>query len=241
VAASRGWEGELLSISPQLAGLRLCLNQGVALDGLPVNRELYWKGRAVNGNSAVDGSVAGQVQPLSGSERRNVNEAPYTALRNTEIPAELQEAARAKIQEIMTARAKGCPYRPLREWNRFCDRPLLDGSNFCFWHTQDKAKYEPKVMEKYFGDSRTLRQAVEKEVAQGASLSGAYLSEAPLGGNWFEPGANLAGAHLDFANLSGTHLSYGSLKGAVLVGCNLESAYLSEVDLQGANFSFENL
>lgn len=156
---------------------------------------------------------------------------------NLDIPKEIQEALRAKMQEFKDAKATGCPYRPFSKQVDFCNRPLLEGSNLCFWHTPNTAKYDPQVMKKYFGDSRTLKEAIEKEVAGGASLAGAYLVNAAIGGNWFERGVNLSGARLEFANLSGAHVSYASLKGASVVGAKLENTYLSDADIRDANFS----
>jgi hypothetical protein len=72
---------------------------------------------------------------------------------------------------------------------------------------------------------------IEAEVKSGCSLSGAYLEEASLHGNWFNTGADLSGADLRLANLRGVRLSYGRLRGANLAFANLEHASLGDVDL----------
>jgi hypothetical protein len=131
-----------------------------------------------------------------------------------------------------------CCYGYVFEADTYCCRPLLEGSQFCFWHTCSAEKYEPSNMRRYFGDDRDLKQAVEREAP---GLSGAYLRNAVIGGDWFHRGANLSGADLRLVDLQGAHLSYGSLNGANLALANLESAFLSDVDVRNAIFTNANL
>src|SRR5438132_3589031 len=64
----------------------------------------------------------------------------------------------------------GCHHR--YTFGQYCGRPQLSESNFCFWHHRDKAKYSPEVIATYFGDGASLKDAIEREVAAGNSLSG---------------------------------------------------------------------
>jgi hypothetical protein len=158
-----------------------------------------------------------------------------------EIPVQVRQALEAKLRELPSPPENACRYQSPADVARFCGRALLKGSQYCFWHTPSTEKYKAELMQEHFGDTRTLKEAVEREVAGGGSLAGAYLREAAIGGNWFVRGANLAGADLRFANLSHAHLSYGSLKGANLACADLESTYLSDVDMREANFTHASL
>lgn len=129
----------------------------------------------------------------------------------------------------------GCHHRYI--FGQYCGRTQLSESKFCFWHHRDKAKYFPEVITTYFGEGASLKDAIEREVAGGNSLSDAYLEDAAIGGNWFQRGADLSNADLRGANLRGMHLSYGSLRNVNLALANLEDAYLSEVVLDGATFT----
>jgi Pentapeptide repeats (9 copies) len=120
----------------------------------------------------------------------------------------------------------------------YCCRPILEGSQFCFWHTRNTEKYAPAVMQAYFGDNRDLKQAVEQEKR---ALSGAFLRNAAIGGNMLSRGTDLSGADLRAADLQDAHLSYGSLNGANLAMANLDSAFLSDVDIRNAIFRNANL
>jgi hypothetical protein len=116
---------------------------------------------------------------------------------------------------------------------QFCNRPAIAPGSLCFWHLPSEAKYDIEVLSNYFGPDVTLEKALEDETKSGSSLSGAYLKNAPLGGNEYKRGVNLSGADMRAANLSGAFLSYGCLRGANLAFANLESAYLGDVDLRG--------
>ncbi|GEM_PF-7125963 len=131
-----------------------------------------------------------------------------------------------------------------RHWldTKYCGRELLDGHDMCFFHAPDPEKYRVAAVERYFGESMTLIRALEKEIAEGRSLWGAWLRDAPLHGNFLnQTGANFSKADLRFADLSGAHLSYGSLNSAQLAMADLEKAYLSDVDLRNAVFTGANL
>jgi hypothetical protein len=120
----------------------------------------------------------------------------------------------------------------------YCCRPILEGSQFCFWHTRNTEKYASAIMQVYFGDDRDLKQAVEQEKR---ALSGAFLRNAAIGGNMLSRGADLSGADLRAADLRDAHLSYGSLNGANLAMANLDSAFLSDVDIRHVIFTLANL
>ena len=75
-----------------------------------------------------------------------------------------------------------------------------------------------------------LINGVEYEIAPGADLSGANLSDADLSGASLS-GANLRRANLRAADLSGANLSRAYLGGANLSGANLSDAYLGGADL----------
>ena len=87
----------------------------------------------------------------------------------------------------------------------------------------------------YSCEAATLREAVEKAVAEGVSLSGANLSGADL------YGADLYGANLSWANLEGANLSGANLEGTIMEGANLKWANLYGVNLKWANLSGVNL
>jgi hypothetical protein len=111
------------------------------------------------------------------------------------------------VGELPDAPLGVCPKYLLHKGN-YCGRKIFEGSDYCYWHTQSRDKYLPESIASYFGESFTLSQALEKEVADGRSLESAYLVGAPLGGNWFVPGCNLTHGKFHRANLSGAHLSY---------------------------------
>ena len=160
-----------------------------------------------------------------------------------EIPKEIQDQILEEVLRKLNAKPKACPYQPfsMSTQVQFCDRPLLEGSKYCLWHTPNTAKYDPKVMERYFGDSRTLKEAVEKEASADLSLLGVYLVDAEIRGDMFRKGINVPGARFDFGNLTGARLSCACLKGASFVGTKLENAYLSDADIRDANFLHANL
>jgi uncharacterized protein YjbI with pentapeptide repeats len=85
-------------------------------------------------------------------------------------------------------------------------------------------------------DAQTLRDAVLAAIAQGANLSGAYLSRANLSGADLS-GAYLSRADLSRADLSGAYLSRANLSRADLSGADLSRADLSRADLSGAYLS----
>lgn len=130
---------------------------------------------------------------------------------------------------------------PYLKHDSYCGRPLLDGDNMCYWHSQNLNKYKQEIINQYFKEEITLKEAIEIEVRNCNSLHGAYLPEASIGGNYFNKGANLSGAELRGANLTGAHLSYGSLKNANLIYANLESSFLGDVDISGACLTGANL
>ena len=74
-----------------------------------------------------------------------------------------------------------------------------------------------------------MRDALEKVVSAGASLSGADLRDADL------RGASLSGADLSAANLRDANLRAANLRGANLRDANLRDADLSGANLRGAN------
>lgn len=121
--------------------------------------------------------------------------------------------------------------------NEYCGRKKLKGADMCYWHARSKEKYKPEIIKEYFECSDNLKDVIEKEVAKGGTLEGAYLRGANIGGNLFERGANLKNANLCYADLSDVHLSYGTLENARLLYANLESTYLSAVELSNANFT----
>jgi hypothetical protein len=131
--------------------------------------------------------------------------------------------------------AVGCQHR--YAFGHYCGRSQLSESNFCFWHHRDRAKYSPEVIASYFGEGAYLKDAIEREIVAGNSLSDAYLEDAAIGGDWFQRGADLSNADLRGADLRGMHLSYGSLRNANLALANLEDAYLSDVVLDGTTFT----
>lgn len=138
--------------------------------------------------------------------------------------------------KLTTPPPGACPkYLLLRERN-YCGRKLLEGSDYCYWHTQSVDKYLPKSLQNYFGEGSTLGHILAKEVAEGRSLESAYLVCAPLGGNLLSPGCNLRGGQFQRANFSRAHLSYSDLEGANFSYANLESARLSNCRITGARF-----
>lgn len=130
----------------------------------------------------------------------------------------------------------GCVYRDLGA-DVSCGRPRFESAQHCYWHHETTDKYDPEVVAREFGAGTTLRSAIETEIKAGLSLKGVYLERAPLGGNWFERGADLSGGSLFGANLKGARLSYGSLRNARLEYANLEEAYLGDVDLSGCSLA----
>lgn len=134
---------------------------------------------------------------------------------------------------------KHCPHQHLLE--PFCNRPLLEGGQACFWHSGDRKKYDLAVMRGYFGDSRSLGEAIQTEIRSGASLCGAYLAGADLGGSFGGPRIDLSGGDLRNATLTEARLNFVSLRGARLQGANLEFASLSDADIVGALFHHANL
>lgn len=125
--------------------------------------------------------------------------------------------------------------------NEYCRRRGLDGADRCMWHHRSTKKYNQEVVTRYFGEPITFREAIEREVKSGASLSGSYLEAASLGGNWFRSGANLTGADLRGANLRTARLSYSVLQGADLSHADLEDAYLGDAVLDDANLTAAKL
>ena len=72
-------------------------------------------------------------------------------------------------------------------------------------------------------EAETLREAVEKAVAEGVSLEGADLFE-----------ADLSGAGLVKAKLHGANLAYANLEGATIWDADLSAASLFRANLTGA-------
>ena len=68
----------------------------------------------------------------------------------------------------------------------------------------------------YSCEAKTIKEAVEKAVKEGANLEGTNLRGANL------RGANLEGANLEGANLRGAYLGDADLRGAK----NIETAYM---------------
>ena len=93
---------------------------------------------------------------------------------------------------------------------------------------QIKNKYNDEVI--YETEAETIKEAVERAVKEGRSLSKANLSE-----------ANLSEADLSKANLSEADLSEAYLSKAYLSKANLSEADLSEADLSEADLSEANL
>jgi hypothetical protein len=92
----------------------------------------------------------------------------------------------------------------------------------------------------YRVEAASTKEAVEKLVAEGKSLSranlyGANLNDADLSG------ASLSGASLSGASLSGADLRGADLRGASLYGADLSGAILSGASLRGANLSRADL
>jgi hypothetical protein len=148
---------------------------------------------------------------------------------------------REDLNELMPSPPSGKCQHQAPYSLHYCGRDLLKNKTTCFWHSNDKDKYEPDVIYGYFGDSKSLKDAIEDEVAKKRSLAGVYLKGARVEGDWFRRGPNMAGADLRFANLSEAHLSYGSLNGANLGGANLEASYLGDVDIRNADLSDTNM
>jgi uncharacterized protein YjbI with pentapeptide repeats len=140
------------------------------------------------------------------------------------------------IGQLPTPPVGRCPKYLFLHDEGYCGRKLYEGSEYCYWHTESKDKYLPESIRKYFGERLTLGQALVKEIADGRSLQGAYLVEAPLGGNMLCPGCDLKGVKFPRANLSGAHLSYSNLEGVDFSFANLESARLSACRIGGARF-----
>ena len=119
----------------------------------------------------------------------------------------------------------------------YCGRKLYKGSEYCYWHTPSKDKYSPEGISCYFGESITLKGAIEKEVAEKHPLGLAYLVDAKIGGSSFKSGCNLRGGNFIQANFSGAGLSYSNLEETNFGLANLEHAYLSDCNIKGASFS----
>ena len=92
----------------------------------------------------------------------------------------------------------------------------------------------------YECEAASLREAVEKAVAEGADLRRAYLRRADLRGVNLS-GANLRGANLIDADLYGADLRSANLIGANLSGADLSGANLSGVDLRDADLTGADL
>ena len=100
------------------------------------------------------------------------------------------------------------------------------------------------------GEAESIKDAVEKAVANNiylvganldhANLVGASLVGARLGGASLV-GARLGGANLDHANLVGARLGGASLDHANLVGASLGGASLDHANLVGASLDGANL
>ncbi len=152
----------------------------------------------------------------------------------------VRESWRKKGLKIPEPSPNGCLHAYLVS-NNLCGRRQLEGSNFCLWHHRSTEKYQTDVVTRYFGEPLTFREAIEREVKSGASLSDAYLEEAPLQGSFLARGVDLRNADLRWANLRKAHLSYGTLQSANLTGANLEFAFLSNVDLEDAVLTSSSL
>ena len=84
------------------------------------------------------------------------------------------------------------------------------------------------------GEAESIKDAVEKAVANNIYLDHANLVGARLGGASLDH-ANLDGANLDHANLVGANLDHANLVGASLVGARLGGASLDHANLVGAS------
>src|SRR5436189_4591813 len=71
-----------------------------------------------------------------------------------------------------------CQVRLMLTTHEYCRRQLLSGSNYCYWHSEGTEKYKSDAVESYFGPGIDLKMAIQKEVAEGRSLEGAYLVNA---------------------------------------------------------------
>jgi hypothetical protein len=130
---------------------------------------------------------------------------------------------------------------PLSEIKRgtgpFCERKLVEGSNFCFWHLPDIEKYSAEALAKYFGREITLGKALEEEVAKHGSLENAFLQNAYLGGDFLKRGPCLRGAFFVNADLRGASMSESDLTDVIFVASDLTRAKLSSCVLTRVNFA----
>lgn len=122
-----------------------------------------------------------------------------------------------------------------------CGRKQVEGEKHCYWHLRNTEKYRPAFVATHFGPGVSLSQALEAEVKSGGTLTGFFLEEAPLHGDWFEKGANLSGAKLLGAQMRNMRLSYGSLRNARVVFSDCEGMYFSDVDLADCTLSGSRL
>ena len=118
----------------------------------------------------------------------------------------------------------------------FCQRKLFEGSAHCYWHTINIDKYESSAVERYFGSGKTLIKAIEEEISSGRTMAGAYLADAPLGGNMVRRGSILESGQFVQADLSRARISYSNSRRCNFVWANLEEAFLSDCDLANCNF-----
>lgn len=159
------------------------------------------------------------------------------------LSAELQQSATIDpmtkailAQAFATPPAGTCSVRLTKLNLPFCPKPLLLGSANCYWHTENKEKYNEAIIEGHFGQGETLASALQSAVKRGVDLERAYLRDARFGGDFLRSGPDLSGARLWTADLAGAALSYSNLSRAVLNGANLTKARLGNAKLDGAYF-----
>lgn len=136
-----------------------------------------------------------------------------------------------QVGSLPPAPAGLCPVHLTFSTRTYCARKLLDGSDRCYFHAQNVAKYDTEVIKSHFIENITLAEALRREIVAGRSLEQAYLAEAPLAGNWFQKGCDLTDGIFLRANFSGAHLSYSVLDRADFALANLESARLGNCSI----------
>ncbi len=89
----------------------------------------------------------------------------------------------------------------------------------------DSVLFECEVPDDMASGLRT-RHALEKAVASGANMAGAYLADANMAGANLA-GANMAGAYLADANLAGANMAGAYLAGAYMADAAMADAYMA--------------
>jgi hypothetical protein len=87
----------------------------------------------------------------------------------------------------------------------------------------------------YESENNTIKETLQRGVAERADLRSANLRSADLSG------ADLSGANLRSADLSGANLRSADLRGADLSGADLSGANLRSADLRSANLRSADL